>query len=40
MKIEGKDLVSTCNSCGHLNKHDSMHKSGKVFSNDLKSGAQ
>jgi len=32
MKVEGKgDLVSNCNSCGTLNKHDSTHKAGKVF---------
>jgi translation initiation factor 5 len=32
MKVEGKgDLVSNCNSCGTMNKHDSTHKAGKVF---------
>jgi len=40
MKVEGKDLLSVCNSCGKTNKHDGMHKAGKVFINDLKSGGQ
>jgi translation initiation factor 2 beta subunit (eIF-2beta)/eIF-5 len=40
MKVEGKDLLSVCNSCGTTNKHDSMHKAGKVFVNDLKQGGQ
>jgi len=32
MKVEGKDnLLSSCNSCGTMNKHDSTHKAGKVF---------
>ena len=37
MRVEGKgDLVSSCNSCGTLNKHDSQHKAGKVFVNEFK----
>lgn len=40
MKIEGKDLQSTCNSCGQLNKHDSTHKAGKVFMNMFKTGGK
>ena len=40
MKVEGKDLLSVCNSCGTTNKHDAMHKAGKVFINDLKQGGQ
>jgi len=27
--VEGKDLKSQCNSCGHAGSHDSMHKAGK-----------
>lgn len=40
MKVEGKDLISVCNSCGNTNKHDSMHKAGKVFMNTLKAGGK
>jgi hypothetical protein len=40
MKMDGKDLISVCNSCGATNKHDSTHKAGKVFVNNLKAGAK
>lgn len=36
MFVEGKDLKSTCNSCGKLNSHNSMDKAGKAFINHLK----
>ena len=37
MRVEGKDnLVSSCNSCGTVNKHDSTHKAGKVFVQEYK----
>ena len=38
MFVEGKDLKSTCNSCGKLNTHNSMDKAGKAFINYLKQG--
>lgn len=38
MFVEGKDLKSTCNSCGKLNSHNSMDKAGKAFINHLKQG--
>lgn len=38
MYLEGKDLKSTCNSCGKVNNHNSQDKAGKAFVNYLKSG--
>ena len=40
MKLEGKDLISVCNSCSNTNKHDGQHKAGKVFVNMLKAGGK
>lgn len=37
--VQGKDLVSKCNSCGSKGTHDSTHKAGKQFINQLKKGA-
>lgn len=38
MFIEGKDLKSTCNSCGKANSHDGLGKAGKALVNFLKAG--
>ena len=38
MFVEGKDLKSSCNSCGHFNSHDSAHKAGKALYNHFKAG--
>jgi translation initiation factor 5 len=38
MFVEGKDLKSTCNSCGKTNNHNSQDKAGKAFINYLKLG--
>ena len=37
-RLEGKDLKSSCNSCGKTNTHDANHKAGKALVNFLKSG--
>lgn len=38
MKFEGKELKSSCNSCGSTTSHDSQHKAGKALLNHLKQG--
>lgn len=41
MSLEGKNnLVSKCNSCGKSNTHDSLTIAGKVFVQELKTGAK
>ena len=40
MFIEGKDLKSTCNSCGKTQTHDANHKAGKALVNHIKSGGE
>ena len=39
--VQGKsDLKSKCNSCGKVNNHNGMHKSGKALINHLKQGGE
>jgi hypothetical protein len=38
MEVSGKDLKSSCNSCGGTTIHDSSHKAGKALVNHLKQG--
>ena len=40
MFIEGKDLKSTCNSCGKAQTHDINHKAGQALSKHYKSGGE
>ena len=38
MELHGKELKSTCNSCGGITIHDANHKAGKALVNYLKQG--
>jgi translation initiation factor 5 len=34
--VDGKDLKSVCNACGHTGTHDALHKAGKEIMKNIK----